>query len=141
VARGRAKIAPEFRSENRIGVNPITRHRDARHGGALQAQLAARALTLENEYLPAGDYAAATPAAALVVEGMPVVEFIEVTKEIEFVFRRELQWNGRAHAGSFASEKKFDNRANDCRVHRYKPDVAFHIRRAREIRFKYCERE
>ena len=136
---GRAKGGPEFRGKNRIGINPVARRGNAGDGRTLEAQPATRAVKLDDENLAAGDQSAAAFAAPFVVEGMPVVEFIEVTEKIEFIFRRELQWNGRAHAGSFASGSTFDNQAHDRRKYRYKPDVVSHIRYRREIRFKFCE--
>ena len=63
----------------------------------MQAQSPAGSLALDDDDLATGDYSAAALAAALVVERMPVVELIEVTEEIEFILRRELQWNERAH--------------------------------------------
>jgi hypothetical protein len=84
----------------------------------LQVQFPAGPLALDDEYLAPGDYSAAALAAALVVERVPVMELIEVTEEIEFIFRRELQRSGSDHGGSFASGAKFDNQGRNCLRHR-----------------------
>jgi hypothetical protein len=63
-----------------------------------QRQFAARAWKLDDDDLPAVKRSAAAVAATLVVEGMPDMEFIEITQGIEFVFRVELERGKSAHA-------------------------------------------
>src|SRR4051794_10199514 len=97
MARARAKVGPQFCRENWVGVNPITRGRDTRNRGTLQMQFAPPFLELDHDHLPTGDSPSAAPATALIVERMPVMEFIEVTQDIELVFRRQLQRIVDAH--------------------------------------------
>lgn len=88
--RARAKVGPQFRREDRIRINPITRGRDARNRGTLQMQFAAPSLKLDHEHLATGDYTAAAFAAALIVEGMPIVELVEITQHVELVLGQQL---------------------------------------------------
>jgi len=46
------------------------------------------ALKFHHQNLTAGNRSAATLAKALVLDRMPEMEFVEVTQDIEFVFRR-----------------------------------------------------
>jgi hypothetical protein len=49
-------------------------------------QFAAPPLQLDHDYLTTGDDSSATLATTLIIERLPVVEFVEVTQDIELVF-------------------------------------------------------
>lgn len=72
---------------HRIGIHPFAGSRNTAHGWTLQPHLAAPSLKFHHQNLPAGNRSPATLAEALVVDRMPEMEFVEVTQEIEFVFR------------------------------------------------------
>lgn len=90
-ARVRAGLGSESRSQKRIGIGPVTRTRNAGDGWALETQLAAGAIEFEHQNLTPRYDSAAAFATPLIIERMPVMEFVEITQKVELVVRQEMQ--------------------------------------------------
>lgn len=86
--------APQSSRQNRIGVTPIARRRNAGNRRTLQPQFAASAWQLDDENLPAGDRSTAAAAVAFIVQRMPVMKLVEVPEQIELVLGGKAQRSG-----------------------------------------------
>jgi hypothetical protein len=75
--------------EDRIGVGPFARGGGASGRWTLEPHVAASAVPLGYENLPASNRLMASRATALVIKRTPETEFIKEPKNIEFIFPRQ----------------------------------------------------
>src|SRR2546430_2149554 len=86
----RPREGSEFRRLHRVRIRPFARRRNATRARTLETQFAAPAVEPDHQDPAARDGSATAFANPFVIERIPIMEFIEVTEEVELVFRREL---------------------------------------------------